>query len=693
YETTATEHKDAYYKLPTKTLAEDIVVMPMWAEDMGTTAFADFQKLDITIINLTDTNRPTVFSSSNKIGDTDATAPVNKELVFNRTNITINDATQFDTGINLKSGNKYRVTYTATDKAGKTATKEYTFEVVADLTYETPSLEWVDVLPNSITAEETISFSAPKYSDSIEDGDSLYKVVEYSLDNGATWSDVELKNNKYVIELPENTLATQVKIRATASNNGIASSVNTVFDSADYRYNHNTGILEKTISIDNVQDAQVPDITNIGAVSGTLIQGNEVVLPSVTVSDDIIGNVSVSINCYHIDTDTNKTQTNMSVYDVITYTTSGLKHVENAKINASRSGEYRVEYRATDAANNIAIQYYTFEVLENPDLFETRFTNLPTEINGGKLELGEKTVLTIPTVVKPEASTATWYVKQLSGPSDAVKGDNGQYYFEPTKVGTYKIQYVGDVLNQDSTHDDILSKVYTIVVEDTTNPEYYISTEIPQQLAKDATFVIPVFSADDLGTGINEDASYVRLSCPSQTYNAIYLKDLKDKSTSDLTMTLKYQEEYTLTYYVVDNAGNSTTKTFKLAVGDTQKPEITLKDNVLKQDNKTITNTAKKGKPVSVDLSQIEVDDNVDKALTVNDVVITLKNTTLDKTVDSVDTTGDGKYSWNIETAGNYEITFKLTDDAGHTQTVTKTFTVDAEDNEGIDSNDVWGTV
>ena len=88
------------------------------------------KKLDITIINLTDTNRPTVFSSSNKIGDTDATAPVNKELVFNRTNITINDATQFDTGINLKSGNKYRVTYTATDKAGKTATKEDANETI-----------------------------------------------------------------------------------------------------------------------------------------------------------------------------------------------------------------------------------------------------------------------------------------------------------------------------------------------------------------------------------------------------------------------------------------------------------------------------------------------------------------------------------------------------------------------------------
>ena len=509
YQKEASIHVDAEYKLATKTLAEDIVVMPLWAEDLGSTKFEDFKKLQIEVRNLTSSTRQTVFSSADKIGDTDETAPVNKELVFNRTNITIDSNTQFDTGINLVAGNKYSIIYTAVDKAGKEQSKEYTFEVVSDLTYTTPELEWVDIIPNTIEAGETLSFSAPKYSDDIEDNNGLYKIVEYSLDNGTTWNKLELVDGKYEVEIAKNPSETSLKIRATASNNGVTAN-NPTFEATDYRYNHFTGTLEKTISITTTVDGDFLEIDYIGNVATGLTQGDIVSLPSINVKNDIEGgNVTIEVECYHID---GEDLTKMTVSEVVSYATGNYKYLESAKVTVARHGDYKVIYRATDAANNMVVQEYKFTVAQNPNMVETRFTNLPTSINGGKVELGEKITLPNAKVEKLEESTATWNIKQIAGPSDAIKGNSEQYYFVPTAVGTYKIQYFGTVTHPTNPQITLEPVEYTIVVEDTTAPEIYIPDNIPQQVEKGFVFIIPEFSADDFnGTGINKEKSYVKI--------------------------------------------------------------------------------------------------------------------------------------------------------------------------------------
>lgn len=686
YETTATTHVDAEYKLASKTLAEDIVVMPIWAEDLGTTNFADFTKLQIEVKNLTDSTRQTVFSTADKIGNTEETAPVNKELIFNKTNITINTATQYDTGVNLVAGNKYSIIYTAVDKAGKSQSKEYTLEVVSDLTYETPTLEWVDTIPNAIEIGEKLVFSAPKYSDSIEDNNGLYKVVEYSFD-GTTWNKLTMVDSKYEVEVPSDTVASQLKIRATASNNGVTSN-NSTFDSSDYRYNHFTGILEKTISIVNLVDGEFLEIDNIGNVAPNLIQGDVVNLPSINVKNDIDGGtVKINVECYHIDGDV---ETKMTVYDVVTFASGNYKYLESAKITAARDGNYKVIYKAFDAANNMVIQSYKFNVAQNPDMVETRFTNLSPSAVPSKLELGESLLLPTPKVEMLDGSSANWNIKQIAGPSDSIERTGEQYSFKPSKVGTYKIQYFGTVTHSSNPEITLEPVEYTVVVEDTTNPEYSILDEVPQQVAKDYSFIIPEFSAFDNGSGINEEKSYVKLG----SGNAIYLKDLKDKTTADLTNVLSKEQEYTLTYYIEDNAGNSVTKTFKIAVGDTEDPEISLEDAVITQNNKGISSKVNKGQ-ISIDLSKISVSDNVSTTLTANDVIITLFNKTLstNDSIDPIDTTGDGKYTWNIENAGEYVMYFEITDAAGHRTKVEKTFTVDAEDNNGTDATQVLGTI
>ena len=92
---------------------------------------------------------------------------------------------------------------------------------------------------------------------------------------------------------------------------------------------------------------------------------------------------------------------------------------------------------------------------------------------------------------------------------------------------------------------------------------------------------------------------------------------------------------------------------------------------------------------LSIDLSKITVEDNITLDMSAEDIKIVVKNTTTGVTVENIHASeNNGKFEYNIETAGEYTVTFSATDDAGNTKTVTRTFTVNDPSNDGITDSD-----
>lgn len=648
YNDQTTEFVDALHKLPNGALPENIVVMPLYAEDKT----EDGLKLSIIVEDRT--------SYTNVYDTTEHDNVVNKELVFNKTaGYTLNADTQVDTGVNLQAGRTYRVYYKAVDKHKNSTSKYYDIKVSTDFSYSVePTVEFKDVFPTKIEKGETLSFSAPTFSD--ENDERLLTKVEYRFGTEEYTELQAEKDGSYKLKIDSNLAS--VSIRATATNNA-----------------NMTTTVEKVVEIVTVTDNDMPVVTTNGAFASGYKQGDEVELKKLTVSDANLDYVSIAVKVEHLDDEGNVTD-EMATYGAKTVTVGIYKELVGAKTQVSKKGNYRVTYTVKDAGNYVVIQYFDFTVAENPALIDRRFTNLPTSLVSGDVELGESVTLPTPTIVKGESETASYYVS-VEGPGGSAVINNNK--FTPYVEGTYKLKYVGSVVGASETYP-IESQVFTVVVKDTLAPNYNLDVTVPRALNKDAVFTFPVISVDDgeYGTGVDFEKSYVTLTSNNTTQVKYTLNQLYSETK---TKTLSKEEEYTLTYYLVDKAGNNTTKTYKIAVGDTISPELTVAEDIL-------PTKVNKGDKITIDTSKFEVEDNKSD-LDVSDVEITLKNTTTKTTVDAQSTEGAGKYVFEITNAGTYEFTFRVKDDAGHITETTRTFTVDAENNNGTEKTQVIGTI
>ena len=80
--------------------------------------------------------------------------------------------------------------------------------------------------------------------------------------------------------------------------------------------------------------------------------------------------------------------------------------------------------------------------------------------------------------------------------------------------------------------------------------------------------------------------------------------------------------------------------------------------------------------------------------LSVSDIKIVVKNTSTNTVLTNIHADADnGKYEYDIETAGEYTVTFSIEDENGNVGTYERTFTVNAPSNEGLSQTEVIGTV
>jgi ribulose 1,5-bisphosphate synthetase/thiazole synthase len=209
--------------------------------------------------------------------------------------------------------------------------------------------------------------------------------------------------------------------------------------------------------------------------------------------------------------------------------------------------------------------------------------------------------------------------------------------------------------------------------------------------------LIPVFSASDI-SGINLEESKIVISSKSysRTIKGSEMKDLLEqyneyledttKDPGNLLVTLRYNEEYKVTYTVYDNSTNknSTTQSYTIKVGDLVAPVINVEDNI-------VASTQKINQNLVIDISKITLTDNETKPEDVK-IKITVKNTTTGAEIKNIHE-DEGKYEYAIDTAGEYTVTFKATDAVGNEKTITRTFTVNEEDNKGMETNEVIAIV
>lgn len=669
---------------------KNIVIKAIYAEDKAN-GLADL-KLARTIYA---DNQTTTSGKKYSDEDTGNTSNFNKDLVFNldtSNGFVFDENTMVDAG-DLADGS-YTVYYKATDASGNSQSESYTFTVKSDFQFtQAAKVEFKDTFPTSVQSGEKIEFTAPVANDEYQD--RLNTWVEYRYDNDAAdaWTKLELEEDatNYVLTANKSG-ATKVIIRAVAENGAT--------EASGFKYGYSE---EVSIKITNNSDQTPLELTSMGD-QGTYTQNVEATLPSITITDEVetISYLNVKVEVKHIET-----EQLFDVYDAVSLRTSNVYKLQDAKFFPTLSGKYLVTYTAKDAGGNQIVAFQNITVDAKTIVEEPRFGNLPESLSSGTLELGESISLPTPDIKVSDGVTSTYSVS-VKGPADH---EINLEKFTPNVAGTYTIVYslyIDENGGTDYTLYAPATREFKVTVKDTTAPQIRVEWNLNDSYEKGSKVLIPVFGSSDL-SGINLETSKVTITSKSFS-RTVYAKDfaaeldkyaqyLEDntKQTGNLFVPFNYNEEYTITYTVYDKSSNanSVTETHTIKVGDLVAPVMKISDDVLKVDNKVVTTKVKIDSVLSIDMSQIkEITDNKTEGLTNEDVKVVVKNTNTGLEVENIHKNdNNGEYEFNITSAGEYEVTFTVEDEAGNKKVITRTFNVDEASTSSVDATGVIGIV
>ena len=601
----------------------------------------------------------------------------------------------------LKAGT-YTISYVADDKAGngvKTAPYTIKLETGYEDT-ETPKVEFVENLPTAIFLDEEVSFATPTTTDTKDAHLSVYIAYTTTV-SGIESEEIRADETDSIIKYDADTKTYTL----TVSDNTIEK-VKVIAYSRDD--SGNIGKAEQTIVVlktgDTTPTTVVSKDTNITQSDAGFVQGAEITLPTVVYSDDLVDYVNVEIII------TNPSTPNpFNAYDAEIIRDAGSNQitVKDAKFVASLSGEYQITYVTTDASNNKTIVVFTLDVEANLQDLVLEFKGLPSEINNGKAERGETIKLDIPTLDLSNTSLKLKndsYRVVVKGPTNYTLESN--YFFTPNEIGTYRIQYIAEVLEDDDTpYTTVTSKEFKIEVTDTTGPtfvdfsdilSYFAEKNANGSVAKGTTMDIPLPQCYD--ADIDWATSYVTISTTNSSGTPYYLnnpEELNDyRFSRDAT--------YTITYTLVDIYGNETKQSATLDVGDVEPPKITVEDDLFKSEYKI-------NDVINVDLSKISAIDKVDgeiliynettKKYSIQDnatIKITVKNLTTGSEVanDVTSTDTDLNFQYTITTAGEYNVVIEISDTTGKVATYDDIdFSVSENPNNGMSAEEILGTI
>ena len=596
----------------------------------------------------------------------------------------------------------YTVRYRATDKANNT--KDISYKIVVGDTFAdnvAPNIVLPTIAQN-VNLGETISFgqativdyktdsSSPEVVDSNVKKDVYYyygnadETTDFAakLNNGEL-TKLELENSKYSVKVDETTTESYLTVVFRAEDDGKYAEGNT---------ENNVQWAYKVVRIFRVNDSVAPtletDLADIAATftsaSGNVYgQGEVITLADITFSDLDDDNVNTAeyltstLKVY----DKNGNQIKVSG---VQYKYDGSKFtVSNGKFTTTVAGTYQIVITTTDLGGNSLVNSIEFNVNDTKapvvevDSFET------------SMELGKTYTLPKPVIVDDGQvidNAASTYV-EFGDSNPSYKFNQGSMEFTPLEKGTYTFRFVGI----DDADNESKSSWYTVTVSDTIKPVITINETDDYQVPETAPYkdannnvlnvMLPLFTAVDEYNGVASTS--VTVLNPNGD-------EIKVTTADDhYEFTPTGNGIYTVTYKAVDLAGNSSTESYSVKVGDVTAPTIVV-------ESKNIPSSYKIGDTISIDLSALSTQDDVDGTTTGTDAVsasrleITLTNP--DGT--SVSWTKESDiWSYEFTTSGTYTLTYTATDKAGNSDDKVYSFEVKASSTDATVSEKAWGIV
>ena len=671
---------------------EDVVIKAIYAEDLGTFNYSDF-KFERRIEN----------SSRELVYKNDTFEDACKEIVFNHTGDDLDNAKYITVPAEtatLKDG-YYYVYYTVTDANNNKATVSYKFTVDKNFDWKDsssndikPTVKFNDTFYSSIELGEKVEFGAVTASDEKDDRLETQVYYTYTI-NGVEGEEkiLELNDNgKYVIDTAvmknEANRPTKLTIYAKAINDGGKETVERK------EITLNSEVLGTSIpSVYDVDDAEY---------SYNYVQGDKIVIPTIKFKDGEDGvdslNTEIKVKC----TTADDKVINYTAQNAMAIKVGGYLVYSNASFVAATAGNYQVAIKVTDAAGNAVVKFFNYTVTDASYTGALRFEDMGISENN-ELELGDTFKLQVAKITGENANLYDYYVVCTESPKDPKVLNKSE--FKPGAIGTYKLKYVMyEIANPENVVEDE-SFEFNITVKDSTGPVINVVWEtervnddttrqsIQAAYDKGTKILIPKFSASDL-SGIDTEKSTIVISSKSTTRTIKYSEmnqkyaDGKTGSTQD-TMFYSFNNdaEYTVTYTAYDKEGNSSSKTYTIKIGDLVAPTLTVSDKI-------VNSTYKSGETITIDLEDTRDYINVydlKTNLSKKDVKVQLylNGTEIKK----ADTSDETKYIFKLSDAGEYELRFTATDDAGLSTTVTKTFTIQDKEGSKMTSTEVIGTV
>lgn len=597
-----------------------------------------------------------------------------------------NDTTKMIT-VKVTEAGTYKLTYKVIDSKGNETNKDFTINVLAGTWTDTiaPTIAWTSDIDTSTKWGSVVKISKPTTTDLNDAGATADKNLEnimhfyYKYKQGGTDKDTSASkvkvqinsSNKYEYSIYKSLQAFKDALNITTDD---ISDIKLVCEFTSIDDNGNNAKEEKEISI--LGNTEMPNVV-YSVPSHVINQQEEYELGTVTINyptadiyDEYLKDIEVTFDVVNKD---NKSP-------VITYGSSysisgGVLTVSGTKFLATFAGEYEIVLTVKDVNGNTFVS--------------AGVTSSVAEIaNNGRVDI-DKEEMTIE--LGSDDTSAKIYTLYKNGVKIDETADNFKIDYEANscitldanknivakKVGTATITFkmYNDDAN-DPSATPISIKTLTVTVQDTEKPEMIFEQDNPfdgvYKSASDGSIKIdlPIPTVSDKG-GINADNLVIKV-----THNG------SDVTITDNKFAPLEDGTYTVEYKVTDLAGNSTTKTFSVGVGDLDGPSV---------DIKNVPASKEVGSIYTVDINDLVIYDEYEETFTAQlgvNTWITLK----DSSGNEIQSIKDGEYSYKLDKAGTYTLTIKSTDSSNKTTTIDKTIVVSEAEPEPEGSS-VAGTV
>ncbi len=693
------EDEDASWSIPSKARTQVAISIPaIYATDNYST-YKDLT-LSRTLID-ENGNTYSLDGSSTLNGGDEDTAP---KVVQSKVN---EEAT-----ILFRLKGTYTVRYRATDKANNTKDFSYKIVVSDNLADDLAPSIVLPTLVESVKPGEEVSFSPATIVDYKTDSTSpevidtnvrknVYYYYGKATDNtdfdqvDLTELKLDAETSKYSFEVEENPGESYVTVVFRAEDDGKYLGHQ---DGASELAN-NVAWSYKVIKISKVNDEIAPELENavdLQALANSFIeagenkygQGETVTLGAVSyIDEDAYGDATEYLTSTLKVYDKNGNEIKVSG---VQYTYDGSKFtIQNGKFVTTVAGKYQVVITTSDLGGNVIVNSVEFEVND------TKAPVIEVESLSSTMELGKTYTLPSPVVVDDGEvieNTAKTLV-EFGEENPSYQFNQGTMEFTPLQKGTYTFRFVA----KDGEDNETKSDWYSIIVADTIKPVISIN--------ENDEFVVPT-TAQYKDANNNVIDVELPLFTATDEYNGIETTEITVKGPDGDDIAVTYVEEtleqgahykftpiangiYTVNYKAVDLAGNSSTSSYTIQVGDVTAPTVVV-------DSKNIPSSFNIGETLSIDLSKLSTVDDTDgttegkSAVDNNRLTIVLK----DASGTEVSWTKENDiWSYEFTSAGSYTLTYKATDKAGNSDDVVYNFEVKGKSSSSSISEKTWGIV